>query len=116
MGGMRFPHGEVVTRHVFTQGEDDGYGPGPGVFEDEVWSGVAYAPAGATEQLADGSTRVIATATLYDPLARPVDPRDEFTVRGVRFMVDASASGVWHNPFTGWTPGGTVSLKAVSGG
>lgn len=113
---MSFPNGESVVRHVYAAGVDDGYGTGPGSFEDEVWTGVAYAPAGATEQLADGSTRVIATATLYDPLARPVDPLDEFTVRGVRFMVDASASGVWRSPFTGWQPGGTISLKAVSGG
>ena len=116
MGGVRFPRGETVTRHVFTPGEDDGYGPGPGTFADESWAGVAFAPAGAVEQLADGSSRVIATATLYDPLARPVDPRDEFTVRGVRYGVDAEASGAWRNPFTGWTPGGTVALKAVSGG
>lgn len=111
-----FKHGEAVTRHVWAEGVDDGYGTGPGGFTDEPWTNVGFAPAGSTERLADGSTRVITTATLYDPLARPVTAQDEFTVRGRRYTVDADASGLWRSPFTGWSPGGTVALKAVSGG
>lgn len=111
-----FKHGEAVTRHVWAEGVDDGYGQGPPTFTDESWTNVAFAPAGSTETLADGSTRVITTATLYDPLARPVTAQDEFTVRGRRYRVDADASGLWRSPFTGWSPGGTVALKAVAGG
>lgn len=122
MGGMRFRHGETVTRHPWQVGTDDGYGSTPGGFgTDELWDagkgeGIAYAPAGSTETLADGSTRVTTRATLYDPLARSVGPRDQFTVRGRRYAVDADASGPWIHPMTGWTPGGTIALKAVGGG
>lgn len=122
MGGMTFAHGETVTRHVYTPGAEDEYGGNlPPSWRAEVWDaakgeGVAYAPAGATETLAGGDTRLTVSATLYDPLARPVGPRDEFTVRGRRFAVDADASGPWINPWTGWAPGSTVALKAVSGG
>ena len=108
--------GESVTRHVYVPGVDDGYGEALPSFEDEVWTGVAFAPGSSSEPLRGGSTRVVTSATLYDPLSRPVDPLDQFTVRGRRYMVDGDASGAWVNPFTGWTPGGTVSLKAVSGG
>lgn len=118
---MRFPHGESVTRHPWVIGEDDGYGASEGFGPDELWDaskgeGIAYAPAGSTATLADGSTRVNTRATLYDPLARPVGPRDRFTARGRLFAVDADGSGPWVNPMTGWTPGGTVALKAVTGG
>lgn len=115
---MTFAHGETVTRHVYSEsgGEDDGYGQADPDFTDEVWANVGFAPGLSDEPIAGGSTRTTAMATLYDPLSRPVDARDEFTVRGVRYMVDGDASGVWRSPFTGWSPGGTVTLKAVSGG
>lgn len=111
-----FERGETVTRHVYVPGADDGYGEGPPTFTDEVWSNVGFAPGGSAEPLRGGSTRVTTDATLYDPLSRAVDPRDQFTVRGRRYMVDGDASGAWVNPFTGRAPGGTVTLKAVAGG
>lgn len=111
-----FSHGETVTRHVYVPGVDDGYGEGPPSFTDEVWEGVGFAPGGSQEPLRGGSTRVVTSATLYDPASRPVSPLDQFTVRGRRYMVDGDASGAWVNPFTGRAPGGVVTLKAVAGG
>lgn len=108
--------GEAVVRHPWVTGEDDGYGATEGFGDDETWHGVGFAPGASSEPQRGGSTRVTTSATLYDPQARPVDARDQFTVRGRRYMVDADASGAWINPFTGSTFGGTITLKAVSGG
>lgn len=111
-----FTHGETVTRHAYSPGEDDGYGQAAPSYTDEVWAGVGFAPGRSSEPLRNGSTRVETTATLYDPQGRPVSPLDEFTVRGERYVVDGDASGQWANPFTGWFPGSAISLRRVTGG
>lgn len=113
---LMFEHGEQVIHHRYTVGEPDGFGQVESGFVDEVWAGVAFAPGSSDEPQRGGSTRVTTSATLYDPLSRPVDSLDQFTVRGRRYQVDGDASGAWVNPFTGRAPGGTVTLKAVSGG
>lgn len=114
-------YGETVIHHRLVEGEEDGYGQREISWVDETWDaavgqGAAFAPGTSSEPQRGGSTRVTTSATLYDPLARSVDPRDQFTVRGRRYSVDADASGAWINPFTGWQPGGTITLKAVTGG
>lgn len=111
-----FPHGETVVRHPWMEGADDGYGISGAWGPDETWAGVAVAPGSSSEPLADGSTRVITSMALYDSMAREVGPRDEFTVRGRRWAVDADGSGAWRSPWTGWTPGSVVQLRAVTGG
>ena len=110
---MVFAHGEAVTRHAYSPGEEDGYGQAAPTYTDEVWTGVAFAPGQSSEPLRNG---VETTATLYDPQGRAVSPLDEFTVRGERYMVDGDTSGQWANPFTGWMPGSVISLRRVSGG
>jgi hypothetical protein len=115
--GVTFPHGETVTvRRLVTVPDDSGFGQDYQEWQEETWSGVAFAPAGSTETLADGSTRVEVRATLYDPLGRVPGVRDQIVARGVTYAVNGEASGMWRNPWTGWDAGSTVSLEAVTGG
>lgn len=112
-----FPNGETVIRRIWTPGEDDGYGSqGPPTWREEEWSGVAVAPAGSVERLANGSVTVSTALTIYDRSARTVAAQDEFIVRGRTYQVDADASGPWIHPWSGRLMGGTVVLKAASGG
>lgn len=111
-----FGRGETVVRQKYTVGPKDDYGQTVVSYVDETWENVAFAPGLSDEPKAGGSTRVVTPATLYDPLARPVDPRDRFIVRGRTYMVDGDGSGAWANPWTGHSPGGTVTLRAVNGG
>jgi len=111
-----YPHGETVTHRRLVASGDDGYGTPIKEWVSTDWEGVGFAPGGSVETLANGSTRVVSDATIYDPLCREAGAGDEFIVRGQKYYVDGESSGVWVNPITGWAGGSVVTLKAVSGG
>lgn len=113
---MRFPHGESVTLHRYAGQARNAHGQVVVSWHpDEVVPGVAVAPGSSVEPRDAGSYRVVTQMTLYMPPGVTVDPRDQITVRGVRYGIEGDMSGEWRNPFTGWSPGSAVTLKKVSG-
>lgn len=73
----------------------------------------AFDPGGSIEVLGDQDT-VTTTPTLYLPPSVAVGSVDAVIVNGVTYEVDGSPS-TYTNPFTGWTPGTVVKLRAVVG-
>jgi len=110
---MLFPYGESVTLHRYSGVTRNAHGAVITQFADPVViAKAAFAPGSTSEPQGE---RVVTQATVYLPAGTTVGPRDQFTVRGVRYEVDGDMSGEWVNPFNGHSPGSAVALRRVTG-
>lgn len=85
-------------------------------FNDKVYAdhhtidGCLEYPTGSDEQ---GGVTVTDRRTLLVPSGSDVVPSDRIKLGGVPFQVDGLPTD-WVDPFTGWSPGMSVSLMRVS--
>lgn len=111
-----FGHGEAVLLHRYVGLIRNAHGQSVKQFAEPVpIKGVGIAPGASSEPAQGVSYRVVSGMTIYAPSGTEIDAQDELTVRGKRYSVDGESSGEWINPFTGWSPGGAVALKRVTG-
>lgn len=132
-----FPYGEVVTFEALDDGVEDAHGNPVGAYGAAVAvPGCAFDPGGTVESYGPGRDTVITSPRVFIPSGVSVfeetnffvfgtddegtsqrvsvSPRDRVTVRGITYEVTGDPAD-WVNPFTGWAPGGVVSLERVSG-
>lgn len=110
MGPFKFV--EPVTWHHQQSSVTNEYGDEEsGGFVDIEMVG-AFAPVTTRETETD---RVISDAKLY--LREPIKyrSRDQFTIRGQRFMVEGDSRGGWWSPYSGRVVGQEILLKRVTG-
>lgn len=108
-----FGHGETVRQFRYST-VTDAHGNSRRVLDEEVdLPNVGVGPNTSTDDLADGD-RVNTGITLHLPFSAPVSSSDRFDVRGQLYEVEGIPLG-FRNPFTGWSPGATVSLRRVTG-
>jgi len=115
-----FPFGETIVQLIPGEKLD----PYSGKLQDD-WShptevkiaGCAAFPAaaGATETAAPGRPqRAVETLTVLLPPGVVIAPTDRVRRRGVEFNV-LGFSNQFESPFTGWKPGGVVTIQRVVG-
>ena len=112
------PHGETVTRLRATASAD----PYSGENTDLDWTdpdelaitGVAVEPVSVSEQVEDGSERLLVDARLYVPYQADVLPLDRLVVGTQTFTVEGARLD-WKNPYSGDTPGSVLEVRRVAG-
>lgn len=115
---MDFPYGETVTRLRRFAAVD----PYSDEVEESDWSdayeldieGCAFNPGTSSEPLEAGRNAVITRPEVYAPAGSDVLADDRLIVRDVTYEV-VGVPAAYTSPFTGWTPGMVVALKAVDG-
>lgn len=108
------PHGETVEHIAYTEGERDAHGNIRPGWADPIEVGhVAVAPTSSDEDTSQGE-QVITGLTLYIPTTLDVSYQDRFRVRGDLFEVTGEPFS-YTNPFTGWEPGMTVTVRRPQG-
>jgi urease alpha subunit len=111
---VTFPFGVTVTLLTSTiSGVDadgnDVFGSTPLTIE-----GCDFSPGTSTEILGSQDT-VISQPTVWFPVGAAIPQAiDKVIVQGVTYDIDGGPN-VTTNPWTGWTPGPFVKLKAVTG-
>jgi len=106
--------GETVKHIAYTSGGVDAHGNPVEGFTDPVdVPNVAVAPVSTEESLASG-VRVEDGITLYVEPGFACGPQDRFVVRGLTYEVAGSFLD-WSNPFVHHRPGGTITLRRVTG-
>ena len=105
-----FPHGETVTVIRSTPGGVDRYGdPLPAVEVRIEQRGCAVWIGGLNDTpTAENRSPLMSDFTVIGPPDWDVTKDDDLEVRGHRCRIDGIPH-VWHSPFTGWTPGTSVS-------
>lgn len=108
---MTFPFGIQVIVHRATAPSRRG---DPPAVTTHTIDGCAIAPRYSSEAL-DGRDTVVVGRDLFAPTGADIIATDVIEdPGGQRWQVDGEP-GPWTNPFTGWTPGVQVALKAVAG-
>jgi hypothetical protein len=78
-------------------------------------TGAAFAPGTSTEDN-DRKSQVVTTGTLYvPPGAFPVTAQHRIRFPGGAVWTVDGAPGTWSNPLTGWSAGGEIRLRRVTG-
>jgi hypothetical protein len=76
--------------------------------------GCGYAPGSSTENT-DNQAQVDTLAELYvPPTPVPVTAQHRVRFNGNTWQVNGEPSW-WRSPFTGWSPGGVLQLRRVTG-
>lgn len=114
MKSSMFSYGEAGTVHRRRVTGVDAYGRETVAWVDEQVDGLGFEPGSSSEPRAGAQRRVNTKPTLILPDGLVIGSEDQITVRGVRYEVEGE-TGVWRNPFTGWSPGGEVTLQKVTG-
>jgi hypothetical protein len=113
-----FPYGETVTRLRATAVVDEYSGEATGTSWDTPDEldipGCAFDPGTSTEPLEVGRTAVITQPRVFVPFGADILPGDRVVVRERTWEVDGDVAE-WRSPYSGWTPGTEVRLKAVEG-
>lgn len=115
---MYFPHGETVTRLrrpllADPYSKKEKVGDWRDAYELEI-PGCAFNPGVSSEPLETARHAVLTRPEVYAPTGSDVEAGDRLVVRGVTYDVQGHPAD-WRSPFTGWTPGLTISLEAVDG-
>lgn len=105
--------GETVTLLARSRNGVDADGNDIFTSASTTVAGCAFDPGGSVEAV-QGRDAVITTPTVYLPPGTAPKSIDAVTVRGVTYEVDGSPNALT-SPFTGWSPGVVVKLKAVTG-
>lgn len=108
-----YPYGVTATFHARTVSGQDAYGDDQYTDATTDVPGCVFDPGTSTE-LVQGQDMLRTQPTLYAPAGTPVSDVDRVTVNGATYDVDGSPNALT-SPFSGWSPGVVIRLKAVTG-
>jgi hypothetical protein len=116
------PPTHTITVTVSRAPGTDRYGDPTGPPATHEVSGCFFAPSSGTSGVAASTERtdlrdtVITVPTLFAPFGSDIKATDQILLPGdpKPWEVDGDV-GDWMNPFSGWKPGQTISLRRVRG-
>lgn len=100
---------ELVTLTRLTSNTVDEYNL-PVIIRTETTLNAGVAPRTSTKTVGASETTIVEGLTLYLPAGTEVLPTDEFTVRGVIYLMDGESFN-WVNTFNDWASGVVVNLR-----